>query len=605
MFRLPVLLAVLAVSVFAGAGEISTLPVEVVNGVSCHVYELKPGDTEYSLLKRFGITKDKLYSTNPSAKDGLRAYDKLYFPVETYTSSAEAASVPGCMDGYHLVEKGETLYGIGKRYGVSVDSLFAWNADARQGIRAGQQLRVAAEPAPKTADAGAALTLPSAPVTQYTVVDGDTFYSIARSHGLTVAQLERVNPGMTLLHPGDKLNMPVFEGDANSTGVAVLPGVAVAETTAPEEVEEIVKVMPVTPPTKNSADIAVLLPFDLKGGGQSKNARNYTEYLKGFLIAVDSMRRSGLPVNLMVFDASVSDDSLRGIIGRPDFRRASVIVCGESERQLDILSRYCRQNETYLFNPFAVRDDSYKANPYVIQANIPQHMMYAKAIDGAIASLDGAYPVFLHSTQGSADKEQFVNEFKDRLTAEGITFSEVNFENRLERRRLGDLPTDRKLFFVATSGKQAEVNKVLPTLADVAEDGHDVTVFGYPEWTTFRGETLENMHRLNAMVYSRFFVDEDSREFRNLDERFCYWFGAPMANVMPRQGAFGFDSAVFLLKALAANHGDFSKDIPMFVGEQNAFRFDTPSDGAKGYSNAALFMVEYGRSGTVKRTLLR
>ena len=44
--------------------------------------------------------------------------------------------------GYYCVKQGDTLYRIGKRFGVPVDSLKRWNGLSGNHIQAGQMLRV-------------------------------------------------------------------------------------------------------------------------------------------------------------------------------------------------------------------------------------------------------------------------------------------------------------------------------------------------------------------------------------------------------------------------------------------------------------------------------
>lgn len=126
----------------------------------------------------------------------------------------------------HAIEAGETLYSIARHYGVSVADLSALNQIA----------------APELVPIGSLLKIPSkenqAPAAVqekfYTVKQGDTYYSIARSHGIKVSQLLAANSRneQTLLKPGERLTLQAAPLTAvvesarppiNSSAPAVLP----------------------------------------------------------------------------------------------------------------------------------------------------------------------------------------------------------------------------------------------------------------------------------------------------------------------------------------------------------------------------------------------
>lgn len=130
-------------------------------------------------------------------------------------AATTAVAVANVAPQRYEVRPGDTLWGIARQYGLTVDQLKAANRLASARIVAGQTLKIAmAEtPAPASAAAEAAATLvaaasvpaaagPSEPATpaqpepaliEYEVRPGDTLWDIARRHGITVEQLKNVN----------------------------------------------------------------------------------------------------------------------------------------------------------------------------------------------------------------------------------------------------------------------------------------------------------------------------------------------------------------------------------------------------------------------------
>lgn len=83
------------------------------------------------------------------------------------------------------VRRGDSLWGIARRHGTTVDALMSANGLRTSRIRAGQVLRIpggSAEPAQ-----------PRAVASTYRVARGDSLWTIARRHGTTVAALKQEN----------------------------------------------------------------------------------------------------------------------------------------------------------------------------------------------------------------------------------------------------------------------------------------------------------------------------------------------------------------------------------------------------------------------------
>ena len=108
------------------------------------------------------------------------------------------------------VQQGDTLYGIAKRHGVSISALIEVNGLGHgASIKPGQQLLLpagamppsAAPPANRTPVVAAKAPAPAAPAPmtkkgwegQHTMKAGESLYGIARQHGVTLAELQRVN----------------------------------------------------------------------------------------------------------------------------------------------------------------------------------------------------------------------------------------------------------------------------------------------------------------------------------------------------------------------------------------------------------------------------
>ena len=182
--------------------------------------------------------------------------------VPTYAKQQPSrASAPSAAPGDSIeVQRGDTVYGLARRHGVTVKDLMAANSLTAANIKPGQRLRIpggsSAVAAPldakretAVAPVAAAPRVPTAasetnPAASgdwggsYTIQSGDSLYGIARSHKVRVADLQSANnitnprqlkPGMVLRVPG--------HGGASSPTPTLAQAPRATETEAPRAIQ--------------------------------------------------------------------------------------------------------------------------------------------------------------------------------------------------------------------------------------------------------------------------------------------------------------------------------------------------------------------------------
>ncbi len=117
----------------------------------------------------------------------------------------------------HTVEKSDTLYSLGRKYGVTVQEIQAANGmGASNAISIGQKLIIPGQSAVTNAR-----TSNSTNFDDYKVVAGDTLYSISRKNEITVDELRSMNglSQTTVLKIGQILKVPAISTLAITTPV--------------------------------------------------------------------------------------------------------------------------------------------------------------------------------------------------------------------------------------------------------------------------------------------------------------------------------------------------------------------------------------------------
>ncbi len=148
-----------------------------------------------------------------------------FAPTRPATPVAPAAPEPVSTAATHTVAKGDSLWSIAKKYGITVSELAAANQLAPSAtLRLGQTLAVPAKVASASAAGGDAANT-------YAVKSGDTLGAIARKHGTTVAALRAANNlsgdnlrvGQKLVIPGNATPLSPSVSTASGAPAAAAP----------------------------------------------------------------------------------------------------------------------------------------------------------------------------------------------------------------------------------------------------------------------------------------------------------------------------------------------------------------------------------------------
>lgn len=150
-------------------------------------YTVKRGDTLWGIAKKFGVTVSAVANANNIRNPNLIYVGEVFIiPHMTSTESS----------GYTLytIRRGDTLWGISRKFGTSINSIVALN-----GIKN-----------PNLIYAGEVFKIPSARSEQaviYTIKRGDTLWGISRKFGTTVENLVKLNSvkNPNLIYVGEKL----------------------------------------------------------------------------------------------------------------------------------------------------------------------------------------------------------------------------------------------------------------------------------------------------------------------------------------------------------------------------------------------------------------
>jgi LysM repeat protein len=98
---------------------------------------VQPKETLYSISQQHRITVEELAEWNNISGTALSVGQKLIVTKPTKQQSTQQANIK-----YHVVEPGETTFGLSKKYGVTVDQIKEWNNLPNYNLNVGQRIIV-------------------------------------------------------------------------------------------------------------------------------------------------------------------------------------------------------------------------------------------------------------------------------------------------------------------------------------------------------------------------------------------------------------------------------------------------------------------------------
>ena len=171
------------------------------------VHVVRPGENLFRIALRYGVTVDALAAIN-----GLSNVSRIYVGQRLAIPTGDAASSTTAPAGVHVVRRGENLFRIALRYGVTYQAIAAANGIANPNhIYVGQRLAIpgrgsTSAPPPQAPSSGQA----------YTVRRGDTLSAIALRFGVSAWTLAQVNGirSPSLIYVGQVLRVPSGKSSA-------------------------------------------------------------------------------------------------------------------------------------------------------------------------------------------------------------------------------------------------------------------------------------------------------------------------------------------------------------------------------------------------------
>jgi LysM repeat protein len=559
-----------------GASKKSNAPVKT--------HKVEPKETLYAIESKYGITDEDLKKVNPDLlKLGLQIGQILVIPTASSTKTATAISEKTV---YHEVLPKETKYSIAKQYGISIEELEQRNPEIIPNLTIGYKLVIKGA-APKV---GAVLAQKETvkPLAQkvnyitYIVKPKETLYSLSKMAGLTQGELVLLNPAL-------------------ATGVEIGMEIKVPENA--DITMEIEAKKAYTTLSKSSIGrkkLVLLLPFNLtKIEGDTVNSTtmrlkkdkflNMTlDYYSGALMAIDTAKTLGIPVDVSIFDSQETKNSsnISNIHQQNNLETADAIIGPFYQNNVEKTASLLRDKNVPVISPLSKDIGNSFSNLY---QSIPQAEALKRAIFEYMISKGGNIIAVVDKKKESA--RQFIQQ----------NYPEVKFAALLENGSLsaeslkGLLVKGKMNYVLLASENTGLVKWTMTTMMSVMNAYMVELVIMEPNETLDTDEVnFENLTKLKLM-YPSISRENNSAEALIFEKEY-----RKKNKISPSSYATrGFDVTFDTMMRLAQDK-TYQETVESAATEQVDNKFEFYKKPGGGYTNKGIYILYYDTDLTIK-----
>ncbi len=293
-------------------GAILIIPIQAAPAVNAKVltHTVKPQETIYGLCKTYGCSEADLIALNPELVDGLKV--DMVIKIPSANAPQNNITEDSSAYTYQIVEPKETVYSICRAAGISEETFLALNPTVKEnGLQIGQTIKLPKNDitqTPKKASPPPVASSNKKMFDLYRVESGSTLSSIARRFNCTQEELLSLNPEVVDgLKVGKYIVVPIKQKSKQKHRARVKSSDLFWAT---NDTSGFAKV-----------HIAVLLPLYLEINDSLSAENNQTEniyekskialqFLSGIRIAMDTLSKHGINIQLDVFDTENNSERI-------------------------------------------------------------------------------------------------------------------------------------------------------------------------------------------------------------------------------------------------------------------------------------------------------
>lgn len=627
-------------------------------------HAVKKGETLESIAAKYGISEADIRKYNPEIKRKVRPFTiliiKLNKAKEETANENKEVEKPSTATGtdanssekpkitisqeikfvWHKVKRRETLYSVSKKYDVTIADLKKYNKElyARE-LKKGERIRIPRFPEPPAVVLGT----DSIPVglQKYIVKPKEGKWRIAYEHGITISELENLNPEMgDVIKEGQELWVPEKTIEEKSKvndslynyytvkpregffrlGVklglnqeeleALNPGLDTTGLKAnmvlrisKNELEEsftlreglLIEKFDLLDSInyENVPNVTIILPFKLKTLQVANDTQikdklkrdkmlDYTlDFYTGALLALDSLEALGISANVRVLDSEADEKTTERLFYANDFENTDAVIGPLLPKTFNVVSEKLKEINVPVFSLVGSADFNQGNNVFLSYPNA--EAMYNKMTKFITQHKDSVNLIVVSDKKNEATRDRLKLRFPTIKTLEPHKNKFIRIED------INPLMVKDKVNWVLVETEEVSlIANITSVLNSALTEEYKIRML-----TTKNSKPFEDINISNAYLSNLNFYFPSVNQNVTSNSRFVRSYRKKYRTLPSKFAVRGHDIVMDILLRLAYKKDMF--EVVQWVGETNYIenKFEYERNWAGTYTNNSVYLLYY------------
>lgn len=509
-------------------------------------HKVEKGQTLYSISKIYNVNIDDIIKINQGLENGLSNGQEVLIPApnKNQKNTPEKAekqvienNTTKKFDKFHVVEKGETLYSLSKKYNISVDSLNRINPNLEEGLKNGDTLFLAAEK------------------------------NISKHYSKKNSELKSLN---TELLP-EKINLEINQIQTKKSSLdSGFYKIALLLPFKSYKYDDIIDVV------KNINDtLGTQLTKDLEA-----ETKISVEFYLGFLQAVNEIDFEENKIELEAYDTSNDTLQILNLFKNEMLQKADLIIGPLYPQAFNLAAKLANQYGITIVNPFSKFDElSEFQAPFVkiTPSTFDQLRFNASFVKNKFSN---ANILLVH--KNITEEQNIFESTKIELQKQNLTFKTINYNLQGMSEVSANLKDGQENCLIIPSNSKFFVTDIVSKLYQQSKN-KKLKVIGLESWETFDNLDINHLNNIGFHFSSASFIDyQDTIVAKFVNDYFTKNLNQPTTYAFHGYDVGKYFSTLLITKKPIQNLKQNGLKIAFDFDKKNQF-----------YFNKSIFMLQY------------